>query len=329
MQLETALAEIEKELQSVIEEDKKSWIRVYELMAAVESEKLYKKDYTSYTQWVNKIAADMHVHVSLLWRRKKAGAFYSEYQERMRKKGKQVYFADIEGVSPDNLVIAEKIAGSNTKVADQLIEKIQHGELKRKDLSNALAAVRRSRAEKGISAPKNGYERKKQMQEPPKESQPDQKKITALDIVAALEINRDWIGEAVEKQGRVPKYKVFTEFGIDSPGTRNARRIDALVVETVTTDYARRVQLHGIEIKVSRSDLLHDEKMAEYTQYVDDFWIAIPQYLVDDAVALALPDWGIMSIDKDQLEVVRSASKNTEYGIFRENTLSEVVYKLM
>ena len=167
------------------------------------------------------------------------------------------------------------------------------------------------------------------MQEPPKESQPDQKKVTALDIVAALEINRDWIGEAVEKQGRVPKYKVFTEFGIDSPGTRNARRIDALVAETVTTDHARRVQLHGIEIKVSRSDLLHDEKMAEYTQYVDDFWIAIPQYLVDDAVALALPEWGIMAIDKDQLEVVRSASKNTEYGIFRENTLSEVVYKLM
>ena len=329
MQSETALIEIEKELQSVIEEDKKSWIRVYELMAVVESEKLYRKDYTSYTQWVNKIAADMHVHVSLLWRRKKAGAFYSEYQERMRKKGKQVYFADIEGVSPDNLVIAEKIAGSNTKVADQLIEKIQHGELKRKDLSNALAAVRRSRAEKGISIPKNGYERKKQMQEPPKESQPDQKKVTALDIVAALEINRDWIGEAVEKQGRVPKYKVFTEFGIDSPGTRNARRIDALVAETVTTGHARRVQLHGIEIKVSRSDLLHDEKMVEYTQYVDDFWIAIPQYLVDDAVALALPEWGIMAIDKDQLEVVRSASKNTEYGIFRENTLSEVVYKLM
>ena len=201
--------------------------------------------------------------------------------------------------------------------------------MKRKDLSNALAAVRRSRAEKGISAPNNGYERKKQMQEPPKESQPDQKKITAIDIVAALEINRDWIGEAVEKQGRVPKYKVFTEFGIDSPGTRNARRIDALVAETVTTGHARRVQLHGIEIKVSRSDLLHDEKMAEYTQYVDDFWIAIPQYLVDDAVALALPEWGIMTIDKDQLEVVRSASKNTEYGIFRENTLSEVVYKLM
>lgn len=86
----------------------------------------------------------------------------------------------------------------------------------------------------------------------------------------------------------MPKYKVFTEFGVDSPGTRNARRIDALVAETLTTEHPRQIKLHGIEIKVSRSDLLHDEKMAEYTQYVDDFWIAIPQYLVDDAVALAL-----------------------------------------
>ena len=39
MQSETALAEIEKELQSVIEKDKKSWIRVYELMAAVEKKR--------------------------------------------------------------------------------------------------------------------------------------------------------------------------------------------------------------------------------------------------------------------------------------------------
>lgn len=329
MKSETALADIEKELQSVIEEDKKSWIRAYELMAAVESEKLYKKDYTSYTQWVNKIAADMHVHVSLLWRRKKAGAFYSEYQKRMLDKGKKVSMDDLQGISPDNLVLAERIAGNNTAVADQLIEKIQQGELKRKDLSSALVAAKRCRAEKGIPDPINGYDKKKQMQEPPKESQPDLKKITALDITAALEIYRHWIGEPVEKRGRVPKYKVFTEFGVDSPGTRNARRIDALVAETLTTEHPRQIKLHGIEIKVSRSDLLHDVKMAEYTQYVDDFWIAIPQYLVDDAVALALPDWGIMSIDKDQLEVVRSASKNTDYGVFRDVTLSEIVYKLM
>lgn len=324
------LSTIEKEIQTVIEADKASWIRIYQLMSEVESEKLYENTYSSYTQWVNKIAENMHIHVSLLWRRKKAGAFYSEYLKRMQARGKDVSFNDLEHVSPDNLVLAERIAGNNTAVADQLIEKIQQGELKRKDLSSALAAAKRCRAEKGIPDPINGYDKKKQQKTSEVSgTKPDQKKITALDITAALEIYRHWIGEPVEKQGRVPKYKVFTEFGVDSPGTRNARRIDALVAETLTTKHPRQIKLHGIEIKVSRSDLEHDDKMSEYTQYIDYFWIAIPPYLITDAKNLTLPEWGILAVDQEKLEVVRNASHNHEYGAFRDITLSEIVYKLL
>lgn len=324
------LSTIEKEIQTVIEADKASWIRIYQLMSEVESEKLYENTYSSYTQWVNKIAENMHIHVSLLWRRKKAGAFYSEYLKRMQARGKEVSFNDLEHVSPDNLVLAERIAGNNTAVADQLIEKIQQGELKRKDLSSALAAAKRCRAEKGIPDPINGYDKKKQQKTSEVSgTKPDQKKITALDITAALEIYRHWIGEPVEKQGRAPKYKVFTEFGVDSPGTRNARRIDALVAETLTTKHPRQIKLHGIEIKVSRSDLEHDDKMSEYTQYIDYFWIAVPPYLITDAKNLTLPEWGILAVDQEKLEVVRNASHNHEYGAFRDITLSEIVYKLL
>lgn len=324
------LSTIEKEIQTVIEADKASWIRIYQLMSEVESEKLYENTYSSYTQWVNKIAENMHIHVSLLWRRKKAGAFYSEYLKRMQARGKDVSFNDLEHVSPDNLVLAERIAGNNTAVADQLIEKIQQGELKRKDLSSALAAAKRCRAEKGIPDPINGYDKKKQQKTSEVSgTKPDQKKITALDITAALEIYRHWIGEPVEKQGRAPKYKVFTEFGVDSPGTRNARRIDALVAETLTTKHPRQIKLHGIEIKVSRSDLEHDDKMSEYTQYIDYFWIAVPPYLITDAKNLTLPEWGILAVDQEKLEVVRNASHNHEYGAFRDITLSEIVYKLL
>lgn len=324
------LSTIEKEIQTVIEADKASWIRIYQLMSEVESEKLYENTYSSYTQWVNKIAENMHIHVSLLWRRKKAGAFYSEYLKRMQARGKEVSFNDLEHVSPDNLVLAERIAGNNTAVADQLIEKIQQGELKRKDLSSALAAAKRCRAEKGIPDPINGYDKKKQQKTSEVSgTKPDQKKITALDITAALEIYRHWIGEPVEKQGRAPKYKVFTEFGVDSPGTRNARRIDALVAETLTTKHPRQIKLHGIEIKVSRSDLEHDDKMSEYTQYIDYFWIAVPPYLITDAQNLILPEWGILAVDQEKLEVVRNASHNHEYGAFRDITLSEIVYKLL
>lgn len=69
------LSTIEKEIQTVIEADKASWIRIYQLMSEVESEKLYENTYSSYTQWVNKIAENMHIHVSLLWRRKKQELF--------------------------------------------------------------------------------------------------------------------------------------------------------------------------------------------------------------------------------------------------------------
>lgn len=319
-----SLADVEKEIQEIIEADKSSWVQVYKLMTEVEAEKLYKDKYSSYTQWVNKIADDMHIHVSLLWRRKKAGAFYSEYQKRMLDKGKKVSMDDLHGISPDNLVLAERIAGNDTVVADQLINKIQQGELKRKDLSSALAAVKRSRAEKGIRSPANGYEKLKQQ----KQHKPDQKKVTALDITAALEINRAWIGEAVDKIGRLPKYKVFTEFGVDSPGSHKARRIDALVVETITTEHPRQVKLHGIEIKVSRSDLEHDDKMSEYTPYIDRFWIAVPPYLVEYAEKLAMPCWGILSVDQENFTVIRSAAENDNYGAFREKSLAEIVYKL-
>ncbi len=46
------LSTIEKEIQTVIEADKASWIRIYQLMSEVESEKLYENTYSSYTQWV-------------------------------------------------------------------------------------------------------------------------------------------------------------------------------------------------------------------------------------------------------------------------------------
>ena len=134
------LSTIEKEIQTVIEANKASWIRIYQLMSEVESEKLYENTYSSYTQWVNKISENMHIHVSLLWRRKKAGAFYSEYLKRMQARGKDVSFNDLEHVSPDNLVLAERIAGNNTAVADQLIEKIQQGELKRISSSKTLSS---------------------------------------------------------------------------------------------------------------------------------------------------------------------------------------------
>lgn len=117
------MKEINKRLNILISNDKKSWVEVYELMDLVDREKLYEGVYRSYTTWVNCLAANNHVHVSTLWNRKKAGKVYAEYLQRVEKQGKCVAALSELKLSPDTLNLISKIAGSNTEVADALIGK--------------------------------------------------------------------------------------------------------------------------------------------------------------------------------------------------------------
>ena len=51
-------------------------------------------------------------------------------------------------------------------------------------------------------------------------------------------------------------------------------KIDVLIAETITETERDHVTLRGIEIKVNLNDLKSDHKMAEYTDFVDYFYIA-------------------------------------------------------
>lgn len=65
---------------------------------------------------------------------KKAGAAYDEYVKRAEAKGVQVAPLEELNVSPDNINLVAKIAGSNNEVADDLIQKVANNELHRSDL---------------------------------------------------------------------------------------------------------------------------------------------------------------------------------------------------
>ncbi|WP_455539624.1 hypothetical protein, partial [Terrisporobacter sp.] len=267
---------IEDELSKLISSDKKSWIRIYELMEDVDQEALYKPNYRSYTAWVNSLAERFKVHVSLLWSRKKAGKVYSEYATRMAKRGVEVAAIESISVSPDNFVLVEKIAGKNMNVADELIQKVVDGNLKRSDLKHAWATVKREREDRGEqSTLHNGYERKKVMESSESiEIDEDINIPTAADIVLALsKSSGDWLKECFDDEvfvnldvGVIKKdcrYKLLTEFAVRTGTSRSARRIDALIVETYSTEDSYSVGLHGIEIKISKSDLKRDHKMQE------------------------------------------------------------------
>lgn len=316
---------IENELESILSSDKKSWVRIYELMDTVEREKLYSDQYSSYTKWVNALADKAHVHVSLLWNRKKAGRVYASYEERANAQGKAVPAMEDIAVSADNFNLIEKIAGNNTDVADELIDKVLHGSMKRSDLKNAWQTVKADREASGKKIVRvNAYD---------KESvDVKTETITAADIVLALSC-RNWLINNVDTytdRYTVSKYRVLTEFAVQTGTSHHARRIDALILEnrTVEAEKAYNVHIHAVEIKVSKHDLLSDHKMQEYTDYADFFWIAVPEELKADAESIMLNDWGLITIDdKKELHVIKKAELHD--AVFRDQTIETALIKIL
>ena len=142
------LKKIEEELAGYIRTDRKNWTRIYQLMHEVETKELYKgrRDTPSFTSWVNALADELQVHVSLLWARLKAGRIYAEYEERAVKQGRSVPdFAEL-AVSPDSINLCEKVAGKNAAEMDKLIDRVVEGSLTRDDLRAAARAKRASGA---------------------------------------------------------------------------------------------------------------------------------------------------------------------------------------
>lgn len=320
-----AIDAIETELESILSSDKKSWVRIYELMDTVEREKLYSDQYSSYTKWVNALADKAHVHVSLLWNRKKAGRVYASYEKRANAQGKSVPAMEDIAVSADNFNLIEKIAGNNTDVADELIDKVLQGDMKRSDLKNAWQTVKADREASGKKSVRvNAYD---------KESiDVKTETITATDIVLALS-RRNWLINNVDTytdRYTQSKYRVLTEFAVQTGTSHHARRIDALILEnrTVEAEKAYNVHIHAVEIKVSKHDLLSDHKMQEYTDYADFFWIAVPEELKADAESIMLNDWGLITIDdKKELHVIKKAELHD--AIFRDQTIETALIKIL
>ena len=120
-------------------------------------------------------------------------------------------------------------------------------------------------------------------------------------IQLSLLKNSDWLVDIIEGENEsfdAPIYKALPELSVRTGSSNSARRIDVAVMETYTNCTIKGdhdLSLHGIEIKISRSDLYHDNKMQEYTGYCDYFWIAVPEGMIEDAKEYALDEWGILA----------------------------------
>lgn len=334
------IIEIEDELNELLTSNKKLWVRTYELMNEVDELGLWKGRAKSYTAWVRQLATKTKVNESLLWRRKKAGKIFSQYQERQAERGNtDIKTLEEVDISPENLQLTERIAQGNEDYQDELIEKVLNDELGRKDLNNLWRTVKAERGQSAVRKSRHySYDDIKQEEaeatEQTEQTEQTEKKqdkdiLKAVDIVRALS-TRKWLEDNFDKReyNKRDKYtkevnRDFTEFAVYSGSSRTSRRIDFLKIENYTENI-HEIMLHGIEIKVSKSDLERDEKVSEYYDFVDYLYFAVPENLKDIAVELAPKEWGVLSInDNLDVEVVQKPvrNKNNIYKIQALNTL--------
>ena len=322
------ISEIEAEMEQILKSDKKSWVKLYQLMDKVEQERLYSPEHRSYTAWVNYMAEHIKVHVSLLWSRKKAGKYYSDYQQRAAAAGLIVPDMEQVNVSPDNFNLVEKIAGTNTKVADELMGKVLQGELKRSDLQNAWQTVRADKKNVRV----NGIDKKNRFlygEQTEIGQVIEDTAATAADIILELSNNPSWVPNRSFDDHVANKYRVMPEFAVRTGTSRNARRIDALVMETYSCgDKSREVHSHGIEIKVSKHDLLSDHKMQEYVDHVDYFWVAVPDELSEAARSILGDGWGLLLMDSNKSIRVEIEAKK-QPAVMGSETLAAALVKML
>lgn len=382
------LSKIENQLIQIFAEEQKIWVRTYLLMQKVRETGLYTaKGHKSFSAWMNSLASEIiHVHVSLLWKRLKAGDLYAQHVERLEASsgassaaGPQDTAQKIADgiqqteVSPDTLVLIDKVADGNSAQVDELIEKAERGELKNKDLKDAWAVAKVRKLEAGQAPTRKSKHQKKadvpdsaapadagaadgeaggavtavsaeELAKAQAEKQAQEDAIAAAQVIHALD-DSGWLRklynyDADPRKFDKPTFKLLREFPISTPTAAHARRIDALVVENFSIDphVQDAVALHGIEVKVSESDLKRDTKMADYALYVDKFWIAVPdkKELLDAARGYLGEGWGLIAIQKDVGEDGLShfsvrVEKQAEQGKpqFKERALMTLARKLI
>lgn len=339
------LQKIEIELNNIAKKDKQNWSNFYVLLKEVETKELWKDNFKSFTAWVKHFSTASGMKESIIWNRKRAGEVYERYADiKIKTSNKDVATVENVDIAQDTLILIDKIAKGNTEMEQELVDKALSGELRPKDLKNTYYTLRAT--DKRYNTEDKSFN--KHTAEEHRENVNTKNKdavITAVDIVNYLK-DASWLEEynqrKKEKDSSIKerherfkkfyekeKYECFTEFPVHSGTTRHSRRIDVLVAENITSKNSWDIVLHGIEIKVSKSDLLNDTKYTEYMDFVDYMWLAVPDKLVEDAFLSKHGDVGLIVFgeENNKIRILDDAMDLTAEQ--RHKTLETLVLKLI
>ena len=322
--------ELEKELVDIVNMDKNNWTHFYLIMKAIEENNLWKTiGERSFTSWVKNFCIKNNIHESIIWNRKKAGKVYESYQKIKEEQGIKVASLEKSNVSVDTLVLLDKINKKSPELASKLTDKAVHKEITREDLRNAYKSIRGN-----IGSKTNNTDIGDNLRH--SESKIEKVLSNEINITAPLIVNAlsssEWLGVTKARKPfktafEQDKYRTFTEFPLYTGTSKKSRRIDVLICENLTCE-SWELNLHGVEIKVSKSDLLNDTKYSEYADFVDYMWLAIPKELIEVAKDNKFNSCGILVINSDNsIEIIENATKIE--GLLKKDTLTSIALKLL
>lgn len=131
-----------------------------------------------------------------------------------------------------------------------------------------------------------------------------------------LRLKASDIRSAMSKRWAEPEWAIMWEVG-QGTGAKSGRYADAVMMSLWPS---RGLELHGVEIKVSRSDWKREaadpSKAEAIARFCDRWWVHTPEGVVDD-ISDVPPMWGLREWDGKKWNTLREAEKTEAENISR------------
>lgn len=321
IQKQQELYSIEQELIPLVQQTGKAWITVYKLLQKVETDLLYTPMHHSYTAWIKKFANDNNLTVSLLWKKKKAGTFYSNYANYYAQQNIVVPPIEQTNYDPEILVMVEKVTAGNMIEARKMLSKNAVGSLTRYDLKTMWNSAKADRQRKGLPVMRTNAHDKDTFQDFSYQDY-DINKTNTFDILTAL-CSPSWL-----IAGKIVSGQFYQHFST-IPLCHGENEL--VVVENYTHIRPdKNFTLHFIKI-IMKDDVLALPEC--YPDHADVYWVASS---FDDPNAIIkwiskYPDIGLILYTKqsDNLYIYRNAKYNSLTGQKRDILIEQMFISLL